>query len=818
MTLERRLQITLHALLLLSTFMLAMGDHDSPWPLAMLGVIPLSFLFNEYLGWMRFFTRPVANWAALCGFVYFVIEFAQANSSQYFIPVINLLLILQLVLLLHEKNRRLHWFLLMLSILEVVIATAMNLHWMFGIVIFIYMGLVAAVLCFMAIGGETQRWSQRPAESAAEALRAGVWRPAILSAVAAAVFALLVNNSVPRLQGQQNGVFPGKRKLTGFSREMSLDEMGRVLESDALAMRVTLTDAATGNPYQVASELYLRGPSFQKYAVELPGKWGVSFNATPSPLPSAVSLVNLVEQEVWLEPTATSTLFAIGPVLRIADTPIEINIDFRTSEVTRLSAPLPMVRTRWQYRLGTTGFFSGRQSPLLPDPNFRDRVEQGSYFQEVRDCQAFDRRRFPRIAATAEEVLREAEALDGDTIRKVRVLESHFLQSNRYRYSLDQRFRRSPNQDPIEAFIAEHRTGHCQYFATALTLMLRSQRIPARIVNGYKGGEYNSVGNYWQFRQRDAHAWVEVHLTPDEVAELNLARWQGDARGGWWRLDPTPNASSAPDAGASQWSQAIDYVEFLWSDYVAGLAPDRSRSSGNPFVDPIREWLSPLTRLLENLRRLPDLLRELIDDRLWGTRLRVLFAVAVVVAGGVALRVTRRRWLPRFAHWKKRLDAVGRSNRRRRARRSKLDFFERFEQLFAAAGWPRAASDTPREWLDQMLVSASFPWSETSRSETSRSETSRSETSRSETSPALGTTSADSQSAPAAASGDSEVLATRPSREQFAAAATEIVERFYRVRYGSVALEAPERAALDRSLAVISEFLKPAPPVKSARL
>ena len=65
MTLERRLQITLHALLLLSTFMLAMGDHDSPWPLAMLGVIPLSFLFNEYLGWMRFFTRPVANWAAV---------------------------------------------------------------------------------------------------------------------------------------------------------------------------------------------------------------------------------------------------------------------------------------------------------------------------------------------------------------------------------------------------------------------------------------------------------------------------------------------------------------------------------------------------------------------------------------------------------------------------------------------------------------------------------------------------------------------------------------------------------------------------------
>ena len=185
MPLERRLQVTLHALLLLSTFLLAMGDHDSPWPMAMLGVIPLSFLFNDYLGWMRFFTRPVANWAALAGFVYFVLDFSQSNSTQYFLPVINLLLILQMVLLLHEKNRRLYWFLLMLSILEVVIAAAMNLNLLFGLLIFVYVGLAAAVLCFMSLGGETQRWSQRPAAAATEALRAGVWRPAIWAAVAA---------------------------------------------------------------------------------------------------------------------------------------------------------------------------------------------------------------------------------------------------------------------------------------------------------------------------------------------------------------------------------------------------------------------------------------------------------------------------------------------------------------------------------------------------------------------------------------------------------------------------------------------------------
>jgi transglutaminase-like putative cysteine protease len=830
MPLERRLQFTLHALLLLSTFLLAMGDHDSPWPMAMLGVIPLSFLFNDYLGWMRFFTRPVANWAALAGFVYFVLDFSQSNSTQYFLPVINLLLILQMVLLLHEKNRRLYWFLLMLSILEVVIAAAMNLNLLFGLLIFVYVGLAVAVLCFMSLGGETQRWSQRPAVAAAEALRAGVWRPAIWAAVAASAFALLLHNSVPRLQGQQQSGMRGSRKLSGFSREMSLDEMGRMLTSEALAMRVTLTEAASGKPYRVAGELYLRGVSFQRYATKSRGKWELVSSANPSPIPPAVSLLHLVEQEVWLEPTATKTLFAIGPVFGTVDTPSEITLDARNYEITRPSPP--PVRTRWQYRLGTTGLVSGRQIALLPDPVFKDRIAMGAYYQEVRDCQAFERRRFPQIAATTEETLRNADALDGDTIRKVRVLEAHFLQSDRYQYSLDSRGKRSSDRDPIETFISESRSGHCQYFATALTLMLRSQRIPARVVNGYKGGEFNSVGNYWQFRQRDAHAWVEVHLSPSEVAELNLAGWQGDVRGGWWRLDPTPSAVREQEMNSSQWAQAVDYIEFVWSDYLAGLTPDRPRSAGNPFVDPWRERFTPLTRLLDALRRLPDMWHEWSHHPVWGTRGPILAAIVLAVAAGATLRVTRHRWLPRFAHWKKRLDAFGRSRHRRRVRRSKLDFFDRFEQLLAAAGLQRAASDTPREWLDQMLAAAPrlaaasrIVASPTVASPTVASPTVASPPVASPTVasppvalPSVASPSASSPPSPSPSvptldsrSGDSTALGDRPSLEQFSAAAREIIERFYRVRYGGLALEAMERAAVDRSLAVIADFLRPVP-------
>lgn len=792
MPLERQLQYALHALLFLSTFLLAMGDHDSPWPLAMLGLIPLIFIFNDYLGWMRFFTGTVANWAALCGFVYFVIDFAQANSSQNFLPVINLLLILQLLLLLHEKSRRMYWFLLTLSILEVVIAAAMNLPLLFGILIFVYVGLAAVVLCLMTLSSESLRWSQRSSAAepaAADALRSGMWRPAVLSAVAAAAFAILMQNTVPRLQGQQQGGLSGKRKLTGFSREVSLAEMSRVLESDALAMRVTLTESASGRPYRVAEELYLRGLSFQRYAPKSPGKWELR-NSNPSPLPEAGTPLNKVEQEVWLEPTATPTLFAIAPVFRTGDTPTEINIDFRTFEVTRLSPPPPQARTTWHYRLGTTGLISGRQTAILPDPVFRDRIDMGSYYQEVRDCQAFDRRKFPQVAATAEEVLRNADALQGDTIRKTRVLESHFQNSSRYRYSLDNSFRRSDARDPIELFIAENRAGHCQYFATALALMLRSQRIPARIVIGYKGGEYNSVGNYWQFRQRDAHAWVEVHLSPAEVADLNLAGSQGAARGGWWRLDPTPVASRQMETGSSRWAQTLDYAEFVVSDSLAQWVPDRPRSVGNPIVDSIRE---PLTRIVEQLRRLPEKLRELGTHSLWNALGYPVFTAALlVVAAIVALRATRHRWLPRFAHWKKRLEAHARSGKRRRVRRSKLDFFDQFEQLLAAAGLSRSASDTPREWLQGLLDSGSIP-ELVSRHRGPASPT------------ADAATDSGVAKVPAAPQGD------RPSFEQFTEAAREIVDRFYKARYGGAVLEALERATVTQYLAVVADFLRPGP-------
>ncbi len=105
----------------------------------------------------------------------------------------------------------------------------------------------------------------------------------------------------------------------------------------------------------------------------------------------------------------------------------------------------------------------------------------------------------------------------------------------------------------LEGFLTTDRTGHCEYFATAATLFLRSQGIPSRVVLGYRGGSFNSVSHTLEVRERNAHAWVEIY----------------GGRGVWYRYDPTPALPLGDDTGMV--AQAANYynaVKFWFNRYV----------------------------------------------------------------------------------------------------------------------------------------------------------------------------------------------------------------------------------------------------------
>ena len=133
-------------------------------------------------------------------------------------------------------------------------------------------------------------------------------------------------------------------------------------------------------------------------------------------------------------------------------------------------------------------------------------------------------------------------------------IETHLRQE--YRYDLD-----SPSgaaKNPLDDFLFESKRGHCEFYSTAMAVMLRTLGVPTRNVTGFIGGTYNRFGRYYAVRQGDAHSWVEVYV---------------DGRG-WMRFDPTPPSDAAPQSEITGvFAFVRDFVEAAaqrWNRHVVG--------------------------------------------------------------------------------------------------------------------------------------------------------------------------------------------------------------------------------------------------------
>jgi protein-glutamine gamma-glutamyltransferase len=145
----------------------------------------------------------------------------------------------------------------------------------------------------------------------------------------------------------------------------------------------------------------------------------------------------------------------------------------------------------------------------------------------------------PRIAALAREVTQGSP----NQLRAAIALERHLRTS--YQYNLDSALT-SQGTTPIAKFLFETKSGHCEYFASALAVMLRTQNIPSRLVTGFSATNRNPLTGYYDIHALDAHAWVEA-LVDDE---------------GWVVLEPTPYFDGPlPEESRLSAHQINDFVE-----------------------------------------------------------------------------------------------------------------------------------------------------------------------------------------------------------------------------------------------------------------
>jgi transglutaminase-like putative cysteine protease len=179
----------------------------------------------------------------------------------------------------------------------------------------------------------------------------------------------------------------------------------------------------------------------------------------------------------------------------------------------------------------------------------------------------------PRIPELAKQITKSALT----PFDKAVAIESYL--HNRFTYTLN--LIGKPGDDPLAHFLFETHAGHCEYFASAMAIMLRTLGIPSREVNGFLPGEYNDLGGDYIVRASDAHSWVEVYFPGMD----------------WQTFDPTPAGPENETGFLTRLGQYADWMEITWSEWVIGydfahqlaLAQNLQRGSRN-WSDSARGW------------------------------------------------------------------------------------------------------------------------------------------------------------------------------------------------------------------------------------
>ncbi len=322
--------------------------------------------------------------------------------------------------------------------------------------------------------------------------------------IAAVLFVLF-----PRVQGPLWGMpqdaYSG---VTGLTDTMSPGTLSQLSVSDAIAFR-----ALFKGPAPAPRQLYWRGPVLWDYDGRTwrtgPRRWRTADEVTGGEAK--------FEYAVVLEPHNRNWLFALETAASLPPNSWLSNDGQVMSNAE--------IRNRMRYDMVSVA--GGRRG---------GEETQGSQARATILPAGFN----PRTIALAQEWRRTIA--DDDAILRHAI---GWLRDQRFVYTL---LPPALGRDGVDEFLFETKRGFCEHFSSAFVVLMRAAGVPARVVTGYQGGEFNPLDGYVTVRQAEAHAWAEVYIT---------------ARG-WVRVDPT--AVSMPgrvDSGMANSVPSGDPVPFM---------------------------------------------------------------------------------------------------------------------------------------------------------------------------------------------------------------------------------------------------------------
>ena len=479
----------------------------------------------------------------------------------------RMILSLTAVKLLQKKSDRDWIFLYLMSFFEVLLAAGLSISALYLVSFLAYLlVMVCAVIAFEIrktsravehkMGLETLSDNSPNKEVSGNMQIRRLPTTAVTLIIFIVLLAVPLFFMLPRVGGAGFGGNQGGLKTrTGFSDSVRLGGIGDIQQSDEVVMRVKLEGNTDGQ-----GGLYFRGVALDTFDGH---SWSKSTTGMKMPIVKddhdliqvdfASGHENLVVQTIYLEPLDTPVLFALPRAVTIQGNFPVISKDkfgglYFDEHYERVSYKVISDRSlpdRSRLREDIYGYGSEMQNYLQLPEKFDKRIFDLAYSVAGKEKNRYDR------AAAVEKYLQ-----------------------NSFGYTLEQK---AGGDDPVSDFLFNVRQGHCEYFATAMAIMLRSQGIATRIVNGFHGGDYNDTADVTVVRERNAHSWVEVYF-PKENA--------------WVPFDPTPfiGQTATSSTGISgQFNKYLEALETFWiQNFVAfDNQEQRSlvRSVRNGFVD-----------------------------------------------------------------------------------------------------------------------------------------------------------------------------------------------------------------------------------------
>jgi protein-glutamine gamma-glutamyltransferase len=315
---------------------------------------------------------------------------------------------------------------------------------------------------------------------------------------AVAIFLLM-----PRLQIGLANRYSATVQVGGFSEEVRLGDVGLIQRRSEPVMRVEVTDR-DGRALDLP--LYYHGLALDRFDGH---RWKLG-DATPVPL------INRRFPERDERPVPDSATLTQRYTLE----PINSRVVFYVRDAVELLVPLHELEAA-----STEGYFfpldSGRPEYVVHSRATRPSPEEfRAASDEYPDDVVARYLQTPELSDRVVDLGRRWVGSGETRYDSALVVQQRLRQD--FVYSLEQPS--AGTRDPLDHFLFETQEGHCEFFATAMALLLRSQGIPTRVVNGFHGGDFNPAGDYFIVRQRHAHSWVEVYFP-------GL---------GWQLFDPTP--------------------------------------------------------------------------------------------------------------------------------------------------------------------------------------------------------------------------------------------------------------------------------------